>query len=64
MNTLDELFSTDPLKLSDEDVSHIVSELRKQRQNFKEAEAKAAASGKRVKASGPVETLSLEGLGL
>ncbi len=61
-SSLDELFSRDPLGLSDQDISSIVRELRRQREKWlAEPEKKAA----KKPASKPVKLdVSLDDLGI
>jgi hypothetical protein len=58
--SLDELFSRDPLGLSDQDIEQIVVELRAQRERFNAAEA----TGKRPTTAKPAKTAAPEGLSL
>lgn len=67
--SLDELFSRDPLDLSDQDLSVIVVELRRQRVRWKQAEAEGKTA-RAPKAKAPkltadqAQALSLADLGL
>ncbi len=58
VESLDELFALDPLKLTDNQVGHIVTELRRQRSNWAQEETQAQLTGKKpnpkaVKAAAP-----------
>lgn len=59
--TLGELFSRDPLSLSDQDIDKIVEELRRQRAKWQEAEATGRKSA--AKAAAPSH-ISLADIGL
>jgi hypothetical protein len=65
---LSELFAKDPEELSDQDLDHIVCELRKQRETFAADEAAKAMKPKKPRAvstsKAEVQQLSLEDLGL
>lgn len=65
-DSLDELFSRDPLELSDQDLDSIVAHLRAQRNQWHAEEAAGAkkASKKGKAAPGPKEKISLENLEL
>jgi len=64
--SLDELFSRDPLQLSDQDLDRIVAHLRAQRNQWKQEEASGAkqSKAKGVTSSGPKEKVSLDMLDL
>ena len=53
--SLDDLFSRDPLELTDQDIGAIVKELRRQRVNWLQAEASGAKSAKKPKAAGKTQ---------
>ncbi len=63
--SLDELFSRDPLQLSDQDIDTIVGKLREQRLDWvaKEAQGKAPRA-KTAKAGPDVKSMTLDDLGL
>jgi hypothetical protein len=64
-NTLDELYSRDPLSLTSDDFKALVVQLRKDREEFIASgeDAKAAARN-RAKSKGANPNLSLKDLGL
>lgn len=68
--SLDELFSRDPLKLQDSDLDKIIANLRAARQRWITAEASGAKSAPRAGAKpkpvphDPTKPLDLEDLGL
>ena len=65
--SLDELFSRDPLKLQQQDIRNIINQLRDQRARWRAAEASGATRAPKLKSTSPkkaVGTSSLEDLGL
>ncbi len=62
--SLDEFFSRDPEGLTEKDIEVIVAELRRQRKNFKEAEARGESAPRARKPKVQKEELSLTDLGL
>lgn len=61
--SLDELFSRDPLQLSDQDIDTIVGKLREQRLDWAAKEAQGKAP-KAAKPSQAVKNMTLDDLGL
>jgi len=57
--SLDELFSTDPLKLSDSDVDAIIAELRRKRALWAKSEAEGRKAPRTKKDEATLEDLSL-----
>lgn len=62
--SLDELFSRDPLELSNQDLDKIVAHLRAQRNQWAADEAAGATKGRKAgkKPSGPKEKITLDQL--
>lgn len=63
--SLDELFSRDPLQLSDQDIDTIVGKLREQRMDWVANEAQGKTPRAKAAKAGPdVKSMTLDDLGL
>jgi len=63
-DSLEELFSRDPMGFTTQDLDRVIMEFRRQREKWTLAEAKGAKAPKQPKAAEGKKTLTLDDLGL